>query len=123
MGIPTAFNMKADTRDAIVRVLASKWPLSAKEVYLEVKQEHGLNITYQGVHKVLTQLVGEKTAVSQDRLYLLNVEWIRSLKKFTETAEKNYLKNKTTVDFLRSARSCARRTQPQRNRKDKEKWI
>ncbi len=93
MRIPTTINMKADTRDAIVSILAQKWPLSAKEVYSEAKETHGLNITYQGVHKVLNQLVDERTALNQDRKYLLNIEWIDNLRKFTDTAEKSYLKN------------------------------
>jgi len=95
VGIPTTINMKADTRDTIVTILAGKWPLSAKEVYSEVRETQGLNITYQGVHKVLNQLVDERTALIQDRKYLLSTEWIENLKKFAETAEKNYLKNKT----------------------------
>ncbi|HIH20773.1 TPA: hypothetical protein HA244_05895 [Candidatus Micrarchaeota archaeon] len=94
MRIPTTINMKADTRDAIVTTLAEKWPLSAKEVYSEVKENQGLNITYQGIHKVLNQLVDERTVVIQDRKYLLSAEWVKTLKKFAETAEKNYLKEK-----------------------------
>jgi len=93
MGTPiTLKTMKADTRDAVIDTLAKTWPLNARQVYSEVRDTQHLNITYQGVHKVLNQLVKEKIAVTQDRKYELDAAWIKSLRKFAETADKNYSK-------------------------------
>ena len=93
MGTPiTLKTMKADTRDAVIDTLAKTWPLNARQVYSEVRDTQHLNITYQGVHKVLNQLVKEKIAVTQDRKYELDASWIKSLRKFAETADKNYSK-------------------------------
>src|SRR3989344_5943562 len=93
MGTPiTLKTMKADTRDAAIDTLAKTWPLNARQVYSEVRDTQHLNITYQGVHKVLNQLVKEKIAVTQDRKYELDASWIKSLRKFAETADKNYSK-------------------------------
>ena len=94
MGTPiTLKTMKADTRDAVIDTLAKTWPLNARQVYSEVRDTQHLNITYQGVHKVLNQLVKEKIAVTQDRKYELDAAWIKSLRKFAETADKNYSKS------------------------------
>src|SRR3989338_2976689 len=100
MGTPiTLKTMKADTRDAVIDTLAKTWPLNARQVYSEVRDTQHLNITYQGVHKVLNQLVKEKIAVTQDRKYELDASWIKSLRKFAETADKNYSKS-TSAPYL-----------------------
>src|SRR3989338_4150194 len=100
MGTPiTLKTMKADTRDAVIDTLAKTWPLNARQVYSEVRDTQHLNITYQGVHKVLNQLVKEKIAVTQDRKYELDAAWIKSLRKFAETADKNYSKS-TSAPYL-----------------------
>jgi len=89
------FSNTPNTRDAILKMLIAKWPQSTKEIFVELKDAGGFNITYQGVHKILKQLEVEGVVNSKDRKYALSVEWVRNLRRWSEIAEKSYAKSKS----------------------------
>src|SRR3989344_3965781 len=94
MVLPTHLGGRLDSKTAILSVLCKKWPLSAKEIYLGVKDSCGLNMSYQGVHKVVCQLRAEGILVEHDRKYALSDGWIEDLKKFADAIERGYLKTR-----------------------------
>ena len=81
------------TKDAVISVLAEKWPLTAKEIYNRVKRESNTTVSYQAIHKLLNQLIEEKIIVKEGMGYLLNKDWIKNLKNFSSSLEELYLKN------------------------------
>jgi hypothetical protein len=64
------------TKELILSVLTKKWPLSAKEIYSRVSKHSKKEITYQAIHKVLTELESQKILEKKGRNYSLNIEWL-----------------------------------------------
>ncbi|MCK4715006.1 MAG: hypothetical protein KAT35_05485, partial [Candidatus Aenigmarchaeota archaeon] len=95
-----SFLTRQDTKSLILQILAKDWPLSAKEVYNKARTRHGLDITYQGVHKILRQLVLEDALSFENNKYALRLDWIRNLRKFGEAAERSYLKKNLQTAYL-----------------------
>ena len=81
------------TKDAVISVLAEKWPLTAKEIYNRVKRESNTTVSYQAIHKLLNQLIEEKIIVKEGMGYLLNKDWIKNLKNFSSSLEELYIRN------------------------------
>ena len=72
----------ATTKENIILLLTHKWPLNAKEIFLEV-QKHGLNnVTYQAVHKAILQLEEEGIIEKQGKTIQLKKNWVEQSKKF-----------------------------------------
>ncbi|HLC79363.1 MAG TPA: hypothetical protein VJG83_02940 [archaeon] len=81
------------TKNKIISILSSKWPLTAKQIYSELVKEYSGAISYQGVHKIIKDLLGEGVIERKENTYLLNVEWIQKSKRVLENVEKRYLEN------------------------------
>ncbi len=82
--LPVINGDKTSSKDVIVSLLAYEHPLNAKEIHAKAKRRFGLNISYQAVHKSLNELLEEKIIQKTKKEYELNLNWINSLKKFTE---------------------------------------
>ncbi|VVC03638.1 FIST N domain protein [Candidatus Burarchaeum australiense] len=91
---------RQDAKSIILQILAEEWPLSAKDVYNRLRARHGPHITYQGVHKILGQLVLEDAVSLENKRYALRLDWIRGLRKFGETTEKKYLEQDVRKPYL-----------------------
>ncbi|MBU0662074.1 hypothetical protein KJ891_01310, partial [Candidatus Micrarchaeota archaeon] len=76
VSIPKINGGAKSTRDAIISLLSSKWPLSAKEIYGRLAREHGFEGTYQAVHKAIAQALAEGVVVREGKGYSLSKEWI-----------------------------------------------
>ena len=90
---PPLSKQNKSTKDAVISVLAEKWPLTAKEIYNRVKRESGTTVSYQAIHKLLNQLIEEKIIVKEGMGYLLNKDWIKNLKNFSSSLEELYIRN------------------------------
>jgi predicted transcriptional regulator len=77
--------------------LREEWPLSLKEIYFCIVREHGLNISYQAVHKALKQLVESRVLEKREKRYCLSIEWIREIRRFGERMKKEYKCNEKTA--------------------------
>ncbi|MEM4390916.1 MAG: hypothetical protein QXX06_03585, partial [Candidatus Diapherotrites archaeon] len=87
-------NDKFHTKKKIVHLLSLEWPLTAKSVYNRLKRYYNVNISYQAVFKLLKELEKEDVLVCKNLHYMLNVEWLKQIKKSLEVVEKNYVKGK-----------------------------
>ena len=84
------------TKEQIISVLGDKWPQSGKEIKNELKRIYSNESTYQAVHKALSDLEKQRVLRKEDKKYLLNVDWIRSVKDFAESLEFSYVKGPPT---------------------------
>lgn len=83
---------KCSVRQSVIKLLSDKWPLSAKEIYFQLKKKHSLSVTYQAVHKVLQDLLNKKILVNEDKKYSLDLDWIKSMSESFNKLKKSYLK-------------------------------
>ncbi|MBI2530142.1 MAG: hypothetical protein HYW05_03285 [Candidatus Diapherotrites archaeon] len=88
--IPQLASKNKSTKDVIISILSQEWPLSAKKIYNKVIREHGLNVSYQAVHKLLLQLLDDKVLEKQENEYSLNKDWIKRVKHSAATLDLHY---------------------------------
>lgn len=78
-----------NTKEKIVSLLSREWPLTAKRIYNSLR--HDTPISYQATHKTLQELLSKGVLSKNSAQYLLNLEWIKALKRETNTIEMKYL--------------------------------
>lgn len=81
------------TKEKVVSVLATKWPLSTKEIFFSLKNEFGFTGSYQAIHKVIKELLREQVIKKDSDGFLLDVNWIENLNKFSQNLKESYSKN------------------------------
>ena len=96
--LPQLNSNTKSTKDKIISVLSNKWPLSAKELYNILQREHGAEVSYQAVHKILNELQEEKILEKNGKSYQISKEWIQQVKRFGSELEENYTNGKK-IDF------------------------
>jgi len=79
------------TKDMVISVLASQWPLSAKKIHYLIKKEYNPSISYHAVYKALTSLFKSRVLTKEAIKYKLNLSWIKSSKSVLDRIEKTYL--------------------------------
>ncbi len=88
---PLLSNEKMDAKSLIVEVLAKEFPLSAKQVYNNIrKQSPSSSLTYQAVHKALKQLEAEKVVNCANSAYSLSEQWIKGIEGFSRGISSAY---------------------------------
>ena len=55
------FTKDKSTKDVIIEILSSEWPLSLNKIYYKIKKKYGINVNYQAIHKAVNELVGGGT--------------------------------------------------------------
>ena len=48
------------TKETVIELLSREWPLTAKKIYRRLVKGYNISITYQAVHKSLTELTEKK---------------------------------------------------------------
>lgn len=89
---------KTSSKDSILGVLINDWPLSLKEIYNRTKKQFSFTGSYQAIFKGVNELMSEKILIKNDRLYEINISWIKNLQSFTDVVETNYYANKKDKD-------------------------
>ena len=87
-------------RTLIIQTLSDDWPLNGRQVYLAVKEKFSISPTYQGVHKVLKQLLDDGVLSSKDKKYQLSTNWIKEMKQFGEDIERKYSGRKGSLKYI-----------------------
>ncbi|MFH1224665.1 MAG: hypothetical protein V1676_02570 [Candidatus Diapherotrites archaeon] len=93
-----AWGKPASTKDAIVAILSRKWPLTAREACTQIKREYALEVSYQAVHKNMSELAEAGVITQQDRNYQLSETWITNLGNFSDGLKEAYFKNGSKYD-------------------------
>src|SRR3989338_7924711 len=81
------------TRGAIVSVLSLDWPLTLTQVYSKLKSRHGVEVSYQAIHKSLRQMAAEGILSCTDRKYALSPRWLKNLRNLVSSLEKSLNEN------------------------------
>ncbi|MFH0969993.1 MAG: hypothetical protein V1776_00855 [Candidatus Diapherotrites archaeon] len=80
-------------RDYVLVILSEEFPLTVKEIYRQVLKQ-GNNVTYQAVHKVITQLLSENILEKKGKNVQLSSQWIERVKDYAFTVNVAYFKGK-----------------------------
>ncbi|NUN11167.1 hypothetical protein HUU53_00800 [Candidatus Micrarchaeota archaeon] len=93
---PSLFGTKeSDCKQLVVTVLSAEWPLSTKQVYNKIKNDLNYNISYQGVHKVVKQLVDLSIiSTTKNNKYELNLNWLKEIERFGRITKNAYSETK-----------------------------
>src|SRR3989344_4312520 len=82
----------ASTKQKIISILSEHFPLSTKEIHSKLVRKYATEISYQGTHKTVQEMVEEKIIEKDSSGYQLGIDWIQKTKKVFEDVEKKYLK-------------------------------
>jgi len=85
-----SFLAAKSVKDKIILVLGDKWPLKAKEMLSYLKHNLNANVTYQAVYKSLNELIEEKIVEKTEQGFILNKEWVVSLRDYTTYVDQSY---------------------------------
>jgi len=79
-----------DVKSLIILLLSKIYPLSAKQIHREIIKKYSKNMSYQYVHKLLSQLCDLNILTCMNKSYSLNVKWLKEVKKFVNIIDENY---------------------------------
>ncbi len=86
------FTKNKSTKDAIIEILSSEWPLSLKKIHNAIKKKYAISVTYQATHKAINELVDGGTLKKENREYQLSFNWINRIESFGKKLREDYLK-------------------------------
>jgi len=86
------FTKDKSTKDTIIEILSSEWPLSLNKIYNRTKKKYGISVTYQATHKAVNELVAGGALKKENREYQLSVDWINKIERFGKKLREDYLK-------------------------------
>lgn len=81
------------TKNIIISILSNDWPLETKKIFTTIRKEFGKNISYQGVHKTLNELLIEKILIKQQKCFSINTDWLNKVEEFASKVKSNYQTN------------------------------
>ncbi|MFA5931374.1 MAG: hypothetical protein WC821_03615 [archaeon] len=88
---------KESVKGCVFFVLANQWPLSAKGVFLNVSKSLSKAVSYQAVHKILTEFECEGVITKESGKYMLNIGFVDSQAEFYLTLKNNLAKGKVIL--------------------------
>ncbi|MFH0955089.1 MAG: hypothetical protein V1777_03210 [Candidatus Micrarchaeota archaeon] len=75
------------TKQQILEAIGSDAPLTAKQVFEQVRQKNNASISYQAVHKTLTALERELVLEKTSKGYQFNRAWLDKTEQWLKTAK------------------------------------
>ena len=88
--IPELNSKPQNTKDAVISILTSNWPLSLRQIFFALKKNYHYNSSYQAVFKAVNELLERKVLVRKGKEYEINIDWVKKLQSFTDIVETNY---------------------------------
>lgn len=88
--VPEIENKPKNTKDTIISILTTEWPLTLRGIYFKIKKKYGYSSSYQAVYKAVKELVDAEVLLAKDKKYEININWIKELQSFTDIVETNY---------------------------------
>ena len=86
----TENGISSSTPELIVRILSKDYPLRINEIHRRLKENHQIDISFQGVRKALQILVSSGKLRYSDGEYSVHKEWIKQLKNMSDSLVNNY---------------------------------
>lgn len=87
-----------NVKNALVQKLSKQWPQTIKQLDHALKREFGMDVTYQAVHKAMSQLEDEKVVEKVKEGFQLHPEWITTITKLSNQISQAYANNQV-LDF------------------------
>jgi len=94
------FQKGKSVKDKVIITLGYKWPLKPKEILSHIKSTFNANVTYQAVYKSINELLDDGVIAKKDRGFMLNKEWVGTLKDYTAQVDQAYKNNAPNQDIL-----------------------
>ena len=91
----TENGISSSTPELIVRILSKDYPLRINEIHRRLKENHQIDISFQGVRKALQILVSSGKLRYSDGEYSVHKEWIKQLKNMRRFAGQQLLHGRT----------------------------
>jgi hypothetical protein len=88
--IPEINHRPKNSKDAIINILTLEWPLTLKQIYNKIKKQYNYSSTYQSVYKAVKELTELKVLKNKEKIYEININWIKEVQSFTDIVETNY---------------------------------
>jgi len=94
------------TKSKIMSILAYKFPLSVNDLKKQIKKNYSKNVSYQGIHKILIELMEQEVVVKRNKEYLLNIDWLKNINVFSKKIWENYSKvNMYSVNLVKELKN------------------
>lgn len=89
----------ASSKEKIIHLLAESTPITTKQVAEKLKTDYSVDISYQGVHKILQELESENTIEKTGSNWKLRKEWLEKGQEFFGKAleKQNGQKNRYNI--------------------------
>lgn len=97
--IPEINSKPKNSKDAIISLLMTEWPLSLKQIYYRIKKQYGYSNSYQSVYKAVKELIEKKVLIEKKEGYEINIGWVKKVQSFTDIVETNYYAQKRFQDI------------------------
>lgn len=81
-----SFNTNS-SKETIIELLSTEWPLTAKKMHRRLIKKYHRSITYQAVHKALTELAEKNIIEKGKEGYRINKSWLKQLGEFSQKLE------------------------------------
>lgn len=75
--------------EIIIRILASEWPLTTKELHLRINAREK-EASFQAIHKAAKLLVECEVLIKSGQKYAINVKWLNEIMSFGDAVRKKY---------------------------------
>jgi len=95
MAWPVFFpNIKSkSTKDLILRILSEREQMTNQRIFITIKKQYGISVTYQAVRQALTELKDAGVLQKEERIYSISKDWIQNLCEYSEFLKKKYIQN------------------------------
>lgn len=90
LGLSLLGRKQRNVKDYILIILLEEFPLRTKALYTKLKKKYALSVTYQAVHKAVTQLEENGLVQRTEEGYSLHQDWIQKVELFIEMYKAHY---------------------------------
>jgi hypothetical protein len=97
--VPEINSKPKNSKDAVISILMTEWPLSLKQIYYRIKKQYGYSNSYQSVYKAVKELIEKDVLKEKSEGYEINIDWIKKVQSFTDIVETNYYAQKRFQDI------------------------
>ncbi len=83
-------NSKPGTKDAVISILTTEWPLTLRGIFYKIKKQYDYSYSYQAVFKAVKELVHVEVLIEKEKKYEINIGWVKKVQSFTDVVETSY---------------------------------
>ena len=96
MDLPVYFPniKKGSTKDNILRLLTLEKKLTNQKIFLRIKKQFAVSITYQTVRQALLELVESGVLEKNGKEYSISIEWIKVMDHYIRLLKEKYIDKK-----------------------------